>query len=877
MLQLSRPPGYLVTLGVTAIVITMMTGCGGGSSGTTNSTPPIPATPSISPATGTFTGPQQVTITDATPGAAIYDTTDGTVPSASSAAYTGPISINASSTVQAIAVLQGVSSAVASSVLTITPAHPPAKLAFLQQPENALTGAKISPAVQVEVEDADGNLVANATNVITLALTEGAGLGGTLTATAQNGIASFSNLTVSTSGSYTLVATSTGLTSATSASFTVTIPVKLAFMVQPSNAVTGVAISPAVQVAIQDANGNTVTAAANPVTLALTSGAGLQGTLTATPQNGIATFSNLSLSTPGSYTLSATSSGLTAATSAGFTVSTPVKLAFLVQPSNAVTGAAISPAVQVAVQDANGNTVAADTNPVTIALTGSTELGGTLSVTPQKGIATFSDLTVSSTGSYTLSATSSGLTAATSTSFIVTSPPATYYLSPNGNDSNSGLSATSPWLSPNHPVNCGDVIIAASGAYSASNFNTGQWGTVTCLLGNNVAWLECAVFDSCKISATATDGMWVDESYWGVQGWEVTTSTSGNAACFHAGPKLAAPVTVHHIIFADDVANSCMGGGFTAYNNSTTASVDYIAYVGNIAYNSANGSSECYSGLNIYQPIASDSNAGTHMYIAGNFSYNNLDPDPCNGTPPTDGEGVILDTFNFSHNGGTPYTQQTLVKNNILVNNGGRGIEVFNNSAGPIIITQNTTWGNLTDPNQNDTGCGEVALETASDTQVYGNLVSTKSATGCGVNPIYALSVQAGDFTDVVNSNFAFGFNGNNTYLANSGTFAYGANNILGTSPAFSNATVPTAPNCQNTSSVSACMATLVSDFASTATAALGYGYQAPSAVSSPDPLFPQWLCSVKLPAGLVTLGCAQPSESLAPHQPTNAHRNNRK
>ncbi len=73
--------------------------------------------------------------------------------------YTGPISISASSTVQAIAVLQGVLSAVASSVLTITPAHPPAKLAFLQQPSSALTGATISPAVQVQVEDADGNLV----------------------------------------------------------------------------------------------------------------------------------------------------------------------------------------------------------------------------------------------------------------------------------------------------------------------------------------------------------------------------------------------------------------------------------------------------------------------------------------------------------------------------------------------------------------------------------------------------------------------------------------------------------------------------------------------------------------------------------------------
>ena len=246
----------------------MLAGCGG-SSGSGNIVPPVTATPSISPGTGTYVGTQQVTISDATSGATIYYTTDGTVPTASSTAYTGPISIATSSTVQAIAIFQGSSSAVASAALTITPAHPPAKLAFVQQPSNSLAGIAISPAVQVAVQDADGNAVTGATNPVTLALTSGTGLGGTLTVTPQNGVATFSNLSVSSAGSYTLSATSSGLTSATSASFTVAVPVKLAFMVQPSNALTGATISPAIQVAVQDATGNTVTAATTPVTLAL--------------------------------------------------------------------------------------------------------------------------------------------------------------------------------------------------------------------------------------------------------------------------------------------------------------------------------------------------------------------------------------------------------------------------------------------------------------------------------------------------------------------------------------------------------------------------------------------------------------------------------
>jgi hypothetical protein len=747
-----------------AITLAFITGCGGSSGSSASAAVVEPATPSISPGTGTYTGAQHVTISDATQGATIYYTIDGTVPTASSTPYTSAISISASSTVQAIAVLGGVSSSVASSALTINPAHPPAKLAFVQQPSNALTG---------------------------------------------------------------------------------------------------VAISPAVQVMIQDANGNVVTTATNSVSLALTAGTGFGGTLTVTPQNGVATFSNLTLSTAGSYTLVASSSGLTSSTSASFTVTTPVKLAFMVQPSNALTGAAISPAVQVAVQDANGKTVTADGSPVTLALAGSTALGGTPTVNAQNGVATFSNLTVESAGIYMLSATSPSLTSATSTSFTVTAPPATYYLSPNGNDSNSGLSSSEPWLSPDHPLNCGDKIVAASGAYSAGDFNNGKWGAVSCLLGNNVAWLQCATFDTCKISSTTSDGMWVDQSYWGVQGWEITTSTNIYAACFHAGPRPSTSGNVHHIIFANDVASGCMGGGFTAYDLSTSASVDYIAYVGNIAYNSAQGSGECYSGLNIYQPIASDTNPGTHLYIAGNFSYSNLDPNPCNATAPTDGEGVILDTFDFSHNGGPPYAQQVLVENNIFVNNGGRGIEVLNNSAGSshaaIYIVQNTTWGDLTDPNQNGTGCGEVALDSASDTQVYGNLISTRSATGCGVNPIYALSVQFGDSTDSVDSNFAFGSNGNNAYLANSGAFAYGSKNLLGTNPAFANPVVPAAPNCQTASNVTNCMAPVIADFVPTAAAAKGFGYQAPSSTSTPDTLFPQWLCSANLPSGLVTLGCKQP------------------
>jgi hypothetical protein len=437
-------------------------------------------------------------------------------------------------------------------------------------------------------------------------------------------------------------------------------------------------------------------------------------------------------------------------------------------------------------------------------------------------------------------------------------PAATYFISPTGNDSNAGTSAATSWASPKHSLNCGDVIIAGPGNYSASNFYTGKWGTVTCAAGNNVAWLKCATFDTCKISANTIQGMYVDTSYWGVQGWEVTTSSYTYGVCFNVTPKSG---NIHHIIFANDVANGCTGGGFSATNKSASASVDYIVYVGNIAYNTAQASGECTSGFNIFQPLASDTAAGTHMYIAGNFAYDNHDANPCAGTKPTDGEGIIFDTFDFSYGGGPAYTQQSVAENNILVGNGGKGILVNNNnkegSQATFYIQNNTTQGNNDDPIQQFCqGNGEITITSAYNVQVINNLTQTSSAKGCSGYPIYALSVSQGNATDVVNNNFAYGLSGNNTFLYSSGSFAYGAGNITGISPSFANPTIPSAPFCGGTANVPACMETLIANFTPLTPGALSYGYQQPGTEQVNDPLFPQWLCGVNLPPGLVTMGC---------------------
>ncbi len=81
---------------------------------------PQTATPVISPPSGSYAAGQVVTISDATANATIRYTTDGSVPTASSRLYTGAFALNASATVQAIAISTGdAASGVATAAFTI--------------------------------------------------------------------------------------------------------------------------------------------------------------------------------------------------------------------------------------------------------------------------------------------------------------------------------------------------------------------------------------------------------------------------------------------------------------------------------------------------------------------------------------------------------------------------------------------------------------------------------------------------------------------------------------------------------------------------------------------------------------------------------------
>jgi len=149
----------------------------------------------------------------------------------------------------------------------------------------------------------------------------------------------------------------------------------------------------------------------------------------------------------------------------------------------------------------------------------------------------------------------------------------------------------------------------------------------------------------------------------------------------------------HHIVISNCKVHDFGGAGLNAIK------VDYIRYSNNIVYNNAWYTIYGGSGINVYQPISIDTNTTEYKYIIeNNISYNNelRVPWRYGGCKFTDGNGIILDDFKHTQNGSTfgPYAGKTIVRNNVVYNNGGSGIHSFKSTN--IDIINNTAYKNST-------------------------------------------------------------------------------------------------------------------------------------------------------------------------------------
>ena len=198
-----------------------------------------------------------------------------------------------------------------SGTFTVTPAAAAKVVVTTEPPSSMPAGSTFG--LTVAVEDGSGNLAAGYNGPVTLSLSSNPGnavLHGALSVTASGGVATFKGLSLNTAAAGYILKAVAGSLSATATSLTIT-PAGVAQVVitnpPPSSVTAGATFG--LTVTAEDAFGNVVSSYTGPVTVALASNPGnavLQGNTTVNAKAGVAVFTGLSLSKPGSgYSLEA--------------------------------------------------------------------------------------------------------------------------------------------------------------------------------------------------------------------------------------------------------------------------------------------------------------------------------------------------------------------------------------------------------------------------------------------------------------------------------------------------------------------------------------------------------------------------------------------
>jgi dUTPase len=296
-------------------------------------------------------------------------------------------------------------------------------------PANATASAPFQ--LSVAAEDSLGNVVTSFNGDMTLALAGtlgGANLGGTITAVAAQGVATFTGLTLQPAGTVsTLAASAPGLPSVMTSTVHV-LPagaaIQLVITTQPPTSVlAGQAFGLVVDA--EDGFGHLDSSYSGPVSVSSLSGATVGGTATMTAVGGIATFTGLTLTEAGiGDVLQATGSGLDAAITQPLNVNALPATQLVAESlgGNTLIGSPFSAVVLA--EDPYGNIDPSFRGDVSLALANSPPgalLGGTLAVTASGGSAYFSGLTINEPeANYALLPQSTGLEASAALPFNVT-------------------------------------------------------------------------------------------------------------------------------------------------------------------------------------------------------------------------------------------------------------------------------------------------------------------------------------------------------------------------------------------------------------------------------------------------------------------------
>lgn len=227
----------------------------------------------------------------------------------------------------------------------------------------------------------------------------------------------------------------------------------------------------------------------------------------------------------------------------------------------------------------------------------------------------------------------------------------------------------------------------------------------------------------------------------------------------------------HHLLIANNVVHDCGASGIGSNQ------ADYLTIRNNSIFRNAFTGPDQGSGINLLWMKNYDNAAGFHNVIKNNRIYENANKVFKPGTNVTqNGNGIkIDDTRHFLNSSiGPAYTGTTLIENNVIFNNGGRGVHVFQSDH--VVVRTNTVYWNNWDPTNGSYHSGEIQTYKSGDVKVYNNVMYSH---GGPSGPDVAFAAEYSTGGDVV-ADYNLTYGAKPYYFANSTVQHWGSNNIEG-------------------------------------------------------------------------------------------------
>lgn len=344
----------------------------------------------------------------------------------------------------------------------------------------------------------------------------------------------------------------------------------------------------------------------------------------------------------------------------------------------------------------------------------------------------------------------------------------TYYVATTGSDSGNG-SSSSPFRTIAKAMRIdlkpGDEVVVRAGTYNemvriSKNGSADQYIV-----------LRSEKPGAAKITPPSDKdyGIHIAADYVQVDGFEISGARKAGITAN----------LVHHVKITNNESHDNKAHGISATRS------DFVTIEGNVTYD--NASVGARSGISVFQPqnINGDtSSKGFRIIVRDNISYDNVTKTGAH----SDGNGIIMDDFRSTKAANSKaYLFPSLVENNVVYNNGGKGIQVAWSDY--VTVRNNTSWHNNVDPIKKGTWHGELSnMNSSNNTWVNNIAVTDKAISGNNT------AIDSTSFKNYTNKNVTWA--NNLTYNGKTGDASIrttgsnekpsaGDGNLLGVDPQF--------------------------------------------------------------------------------------------